>query len=178
VSLVLTVVVLTGAANGLPAATSLDIAPLGHLVAFNYDAAAVATTTSADDRAGAHRVYDQRAQRLRPATAAIAARLAAEGGESLLSRIGQRLASQRGSIGRPTPLTNSQATDLARWNGFEATGERLRGQIIFRKGNRYIVQDIDSHMGGTLKMADSAAGLRSKGTRLATSDEQLNRLGP
>jgi NADP-dependent 3-hydroxy acid dehydrogenase YdfG len=31
VSLVLTVVVLTGAASGLPAATSLDIAPLGHL---------------------------------------------------------------------------------------------------------------------------------------------------
>jgi RHS repeat-associated protein len=103
---------------------------------------------------------------------------AAEGEESLLSRIGQALASERGSIGRPTPLTNSQATDLARWNGFEPTGESRRGQIIFRRRNRYIIQDIDSHMGGTWKMADSPAGLRSKRTRMGTYDERLNRIGP
>ena len=100
------------------------------------------------------------------------------GEERLLSRIGQRLASERGSIGRPTPLTNAQATDLARWNGFEPTRGRLRGQVIFRRGNRYIVQDIDSHMGGTWKMADSLEGLRRKSTRMGTYDEQLNRIGP
>jgi len=104
---------------------------------------------------------------------------AADRGEGLLSRIGQRLASERGSLGRPTPLTNAQATDLARWNGFEPTNLRpLRGQKIFRKGNRYIVQDVDSHMGGTWKMANSPEALRSKASRIGTYDEQLNRIGP
>lgn len=89
------------------------------------------------------------------------------------------LRAERGGM-RPTPLTNSQATDLARWNGFESTGARLRGQTVFRKpGSRqYIVQDLDSHLGGTWKMARSPEALRSKSTRLGTYDEQLNRLGP
>lgn len=104
--------------------------------------------------------------------------LAAENTGGLLSWLSDETGSFRPFGGRPTPLTNSQATDLADWNGFQATNLRLRGQIIFRSGNRYIVQDIDSHAGGIWKMANSPRALGSSTTRMGTYDAELSRIGP
>jgi len=46
------------------------------------------------------------------------------------------------------------------------------GQPAFRRGNRFITPDIDSHKGGVWKMYDQ------KGTRLGTYDADLNRIAP
>lgn len=106
-------------------------------------------------------------------------------GEGFLARRGLSLSDETGAftpgayLGRGgSRLTNAQVTDLADYLGFRSTGQRLRGQTIFRDGNRYIVQDIDAHSGGVFKMADSVRGLGSKSTRTGTYDEQLNRIGP
>ena len=76
-----------------------------------------------------------------------------------------RVADETGSFspfagrGGASRLTNSQAGDLAEWQGYKAVGRQLRGQEIFRRGRNYIVQDIDSHSGGIWKMARSPEAL-------------------
>lgn len=49
---------------------------------------------------------------------------------------------------------------------------------MFKKGNRYITSDVDSHSGGTWKMADSIRNLGSKSTRMGTYDANLNWIAP
>jgi RHS repeat-associated protein len=104
------------------------------------------------------------------------------GARGVLRRLLGRLSDESGAFrpfgSRPTPLTNAQATDLARWNSFTPTNQTLRGQTIFRSSNRYIVQDIDSHAGGIWKMAGSPRALGSSSTRMGTYDAELNRIGP
>jgi Pretoxin HINT domain/Novel toxin 21 len=79
--------------------------------------------------------------------------------------------------GQTQRLTNAQAKDLAEYNGFRDTGRQLKGQKIFTDGKRYIVQDIDSHNGGTWKIANKPQDLASKTTRTATTDALLEPIG-
>jgi hypothetical protein len=79
--------------------------------------------------------------------------------------------------GRTQRLTSAQATDLAEYNGFRDTGRTLKGQKIFTDGKRFIVQDIDSHNGGTWKIANKIKDLGSKTTRTATTDALLTPIG-
>ena len=66
---------------------------------------------------------------------------------------------------------------LAQKHGYHPIGQYSHGQPIFKKGNKYITPDIDSHKGGVWKMANSVKGLRSKKTRLGTYDANLKRIG-
>ncbi|WP_425441655.1 toxin C-terminal domain-containing protein [Sinomonas mesophila] len=79
--------------------------------------------------------------------------------------------------GKTTPLTTSQATDLAKYLGYSRTGEFVKGERVFRSGRSYIVQDTTSHSGGVWKMAGSVEDLRHKDTRTATTDALLNVIG-
>ena len=67
---------------------------------------------------------------------------------------------------------------LAEQFGYTKISERSHGQPVYRNGNRYISPDIDSHIGGVWKMADSVANLGSKATRMGTYDANLQRIGP
>jgi len=150
---------------------------------YGYDFGPSYTTPSANARADAMHGERRSGSGSRSSASAIWLSLATKGG-GRLGELRRRLADETGSIGPGTGrgaasrLTNSQATDLAEWQGFASTGQRLRGQQIFRQGRRYIVQDIDGHSGGVWKMATSPKALGSKSTRMGTYDEQLNRLGP
>jgi hypothetical protein len=73
--------------------------------------------------------------------------------------------------------TTKEAIKAARDLGFEKTNYRSQGQPVFKKGNRYISPDIDSHNGGIWKMADSVKNLGSRTTRMGTYDAYLNRIG-
>jgi RHS repeat-associated protein len=79
--------------------------------------------------------------------------------------------------GKTQRLTNKQATDLAGYLGFSPTKYIVKGQKVFSDGKRYIVQDTDSHNGGTWKIANSPGELSSKQTRTATTDALLNEIG-
>src|SRR5262249_29454913 len=72
------------------------------------------------------------------------------------------------------PLTLPQATDLANYLGFRITKFTSSGQRVFTNGKWYISQDIDSHSGGTWKIAKSVSDLGSKQTRTGTTDALLN----
>ena len=76
-----------------------------------------------------------------------------------------------------TRLTNKELMDEAKKLGFTQIGQYSHGQPIFKKGNRYITPDIDGHIGGRWKMADSIKGLAKKSTRMGTYDENLKRIG-
>lgn len=80
-------------------------------------------------------------------------------------------------VKRPKPMTAKEALEAAKALGFEATGQFSHGQPVFKKSNKYITPDIDSHIGGVWKMADSIKNLKSKKTRLGTYDEKLKRIG-
>ena len=75
------------------------------------------------------------------------------------------------------PMTAKEALEAARALGFEPTGQFSHGQPVFKKANKYITPDIDSHIGGVWKMADSIKGLRNKKTRIGTYDDKLRRIG-
>lgn len=75
------------------------------------------------------------------------------------------------------PITNKEADKAAEELGFEKTKYYSRGKPVYRKGNRYISPDRDSHNGGFWKMADSVENLGSKVTRMGTYDRWLNRIG-
>jgi hypothetical protein len=74
-------------------------------------------------------------------------------------------------------FTSKQIWEEAKKLGFRKTNFYSHGQPIFQKGNRFITPDIDSHSGGTWKMADSVRDLASKKTRMGTYDKFLNRIG-
>ena len=78
---------------------------------------------------------------------------------------------------RTKPMTTKEALEAARRLGFEPTGHFSHGQPVFKKGNKYITPDVDSHIGGVWKMANSIKDLGSKKTRLGTYDETLKRIG-
>nr|WP_253199062.1 toxin C-terminal domain-containing protein [Clostridium gasigenes] len=61
--------------------------------------------------------------------------------------------------------------------GFERTNYKSHGKPVYKKGRRYITPDVDSHNGGTWKMADSVKDLGSKRTRTGTYDFKLDRIG-
>ncbi len=77
-----------------------------------------------------------------------------------------------------TPLTSSQAVDMASRVGYRKTNFVVRGQRVFTNGKTYIVQDIDSHSGGLWKMARTVQGLNAKATRMGTYDYNLSYIGP
>ena len=72
---------------------------------------------------------------------------------------------------------NKEITELAEQLGYKKTNVKVKNQIVFKKGRKYIVQDIDSHNGGVWKMANSVKKLKSKKERLGTYDKDLNRIG-
>ncbi len=74
-------------------------------------------------------------------------------------------------------MTIKQATEAARKLGFNKIKETSHGQPIFKKGNKYITPDVDSHNGGVWKMADSVKNLGSRSSRMGTYDANLNRIG-
>jgi hypothetical protein len=76
-----------------------------------------------------------------------------------------------------TKLTTSEATDLAKYNGFRKISEKSHGQAVFYNGKTYITQDVDSHNGGIWKMGKTVKDLGSKDTRMGTYDALLNRIG-
>jgi hypothetical protein len=55
---------------------------------------------------------------------------------------------------------------------------KVKNRPVFTHGKRYIVQDIDSHSGGTWKMARSVDALRKKDARMGTYDHELNWIAP
>jgi hypothetical protein len=74
-------------------------------------------------------------------------------------------------------ITSKKAQLVAERLGFKRTNYYSHGQPVFQKGNVYITVDVDRHLGGFWKMADSVENLGSKRTRLGTYDEFLNRIG-
>jgi hypothetical protein len=50
--------------------------------------------------------------------------------------------------------------------------------LIFTNGKYYIAFDNTSHTGGVWKMADTAANLKNKKTRMGTYDADLNWIAP
>jgi RHS repeat-associated protein len=70
---------------------------------------------------------------------------------------------------------DAAAADL----GYGRTNYVSHGQRVYysRDTGRYISPDVDSHIGGVWKMAESVEGLASKNTRLGTYDANLNRIG-
>ena len=75
------------------------------------------------------------------------------------------------------PLKGKSADEAAEQLGYTKTNYKSHGQPVYKKGNRYITPDVDSHNGGAWKMADSVANLRSKSTRMGTYDINLNWIG-
>ncbi len=58
--------------------------------------------------------------------------------------------------------TTKEATEAAEKLGFKKTNYKSHGQPVYKKGNRYITPDVDTHNGGAWKMADSVKNLGSK----------------
>ena len=81
------------------------------------------------------------------------------------------------SAKRIRPMTSREALEAAKALGFEPTGQFSHGQPIFKKSNKYITPDIDGHIGGVWKMANSIKDLGSKKNRLGTYDKNLKRIG-
>ena len=73
--------------------------------------------------------------------------------------------------------TRKETIQIAEAINFIKTNYRSHGQLVFKKGNRYITPDVDGHNGGVWKMADSVKNLGSKKTRLGTFDINLNKIG-
>lgn len=80
-------------------------------------------------------------------------------------------------ITRPKILKGNLANEAAEKLGYVKTNYRSHGQPVYKRKNRYITPDVDSHNGGVWKMADSIANLGSKTKRMGTYDENLNRIG-
>ena len=76
--------------------------------------------------------------------------------------------------GQGTPLTRSQARDLAKYQGFRETGQYSfysHGQPVFTNGRVFYTPDVDAHRGGVWKVFDS------RGNRIGTVNVDLNLLG-
>ena len=67
---------------------------------------------------------------------------------------------------------------LAERLGYDRTNSRSHGQPVYSRGsNDFITPDVDGHIGGVWKRADSVANLGRKATRMGTYDENLKRIG-
>ncbi|NET61272.1 MAG: hypothetical protein F6K47_35640, partial [Symploca sp. SIO2E6] len=77
----------------------------------------------------------------------------------------------------PSFVAKLDYDSLAKRLGFTKTNYKSHGQPVYRRGNEYITPDIDSHIGGVWKKADSVRNLGSRQTRMGTYDEHLNRIG-
>lgn len=77
----------------------------------------------------------------------------------------------------PKKITTKEAKKAADELGFKKTNYFSQGQPVFKKGNRFISPDIDSHNGGFWKMANSVKDLLSRTTRLGTYTRNLTRIG-
>ena len=77
------------------------------------------------------------------------------------------------------PLKGKNAVNAANKLGYKATNYFSKGQKVFynAKTKMYITADVDSHIGGVWKMANTVKGLASKSSRLGTFDEFLNWIG-
>ena len=83
-----------------------------------------------------------------------------------------------GSSGGGGRMTGPEATTAAERLGFRRTNYRSHGQPVFTDGRgRFITPDVDSHIGGVWKMADSPQNLGSRSTRIGTFDANLNWIG-
>lgn len=79
-------------------------------------------------------------------------------------------------IGTTLPLTNKQATDLAKYLGFRLErGVKVHGELVFTNGKTFITADNTSHIGGIWKQAKSIKDLK-KDKRMGTYDALLNYL--
>ena len=76
-------------------------------------------------------------------------------------------------MAEPFFKTTKEAVLAAKELGFVKISETVKGQAVFRSGSRYITRDIDGHINGAWKMADSVKNLSSKSTRLGTYDATL-----
>jgi hypothetical protein len=95
---------------------------------------------------------------------------------NLKNNINEKIAKNKNIIEKVVKTTK-EATDAAEKLGFKKTNYKSSGQPVFKKGNRYISPDRDSHNGGVWKMADSVKNLGSRTTRMGTYDKCLNRIG-
>ena len=77
----------------------------------------------------------------------------------------------------PVYKTNTEAQQAAKVLGFSKVNETVHGQAVFKRGNLYITRDLDGHIGGAWKMANSIKALGRKETRSGTYDKNLNRIG-
>ena len=77
----------------------------------------------------------------------------------------------------PVYRTTADATRAAETLGFSKINQRVAGEAVYRRGNRFITRDRTGHNGGAWKMADSVNNLARKETRMGTFDSNLNRIG-
>lgn len=81
-------------------------------------------------------------------------------------------------IVNPPAAPRYQTDALASHLGYRPTGAvDSRGQMIYKRGRNFIVQDVDSHNGGFWKMARSTSDLQRRSTRSGTYDFLLERIG-
>jgi len=78
-------------------------------------------------------------------------------------------------------MTSPQATRAAEALGYRRINATSHGQPVFQRvsgsGPRYITLDVDGHIGGVWKGANSIADLGSRTTRSGTFDANLVRIG-
>ena len=83
-----------------------------------------------------------------------------------------------GNNGNGGRVTTPEATAVAKQLGYtKVSGQYVHGQPVYTNGKHFISPDVDSHIGGYWKMADTINNLRSKRTRMGTYDINLNRIG-
>ena len=112
------------------------------------------------------------------ATAGYGAAVTGRSFDSAVDNAGNLIERFTGGGGSGTSkMTSKQATEAAKNLGFEKTNYISNGQPVFKKGNRYITPDVDSHNGGIWKMADSIKDLGSRKSRMGTYDANLERIG-
>ncbi|WP_222860836.1 toxin C-terminal domain-containing protein [Aliarcobacter cryaerophilus] len=73
--------------------------------------------------------------------------------------------------------TEKEAKEVAKQLGYIETNYTVKGAKVYKKGNSYIVRDLDNHNGGAWKEASSVKELSNKNTRNGTFDKDLNRIG-
>ena len=81
----------------------------------------------------------------------------------------------KNQVAQTIKLTTKEITQKAEGLGFSRTKQfkfDSHGQAVYKKGNKYLTRDVDSHSGGAWKVFDH------KGRRKGTFDEDLkNRIG-
>ena len=81
-------------------------------------------------------------------------------------------------------MNNKEATAVAKGLGYtKVNGASSHGNAVFTnpkaaRALRYITADVDSHVGGVWKAADTIANLGSKSTRSGTYNALLEWIAP